>query len=852
MVTTRSLNYEGGLPTGSGVVTLFDSTAVPALKSQLQARGFNLYLLSLDNSQAGTLKGYYSMDGSTPSIEFYSSAAAASNSTSTNDYHIDIDGYVDVKFTWTNGGVNQTVFDVAQSLSDGSGEGAGVLTNDQVSTIGALTSTDPDGSIFHIYVSAVNGNDANAGTSSSTPVATWATALARLPKLRFGPVIIHLGAGTYNPTTAPMPSTMAMGSRCPIYVWGDGAGQSGDDGFTVVATDVAGGSSTDLTVKATVASTSLYTGFTMEWTTGSNVGQKRTIRNSTTTDIVPVCRWEVTPTAGDAFRILKPAAVFSYSDTCLFAQGIGNGQVESPLVLVNVTFTDSASSTALQVPLRAIRFVKCHILAYGVHSLNGTIQLKESTMHAGALSVWQGQFGRFPGQFPTYLTSTATSYAAIALSDLGLADTRDWHGWGLSGPYLSGASREPLNFDRSFFIGFFVADFLLIPQQSGAVLAGGGIETTLQGQLQVQGYLRISGTQGARLFTGAGQTAPGVPFRINTSFGGAIITSKGSEIWVDELDIVCASASSTAFTIEGNAHFPLTENGGTTGLTISVTGGIGLIIRNGGRAHFTTSTTAKYTFTSTNTGGTGLLMSNNGVLTNLAHFTMTNGAISTSYGCTWAMSGVQIVGSCTSLAVAGSRYDWQGNGASSTLTITPTTTASVAILVQSAGILVFDNLVLTINGQISVKQESTLQCVNAMGSSVVTCTAATGGLLVDCSCVDLSGITSGTFTVNQSTAFRAAVRLKGGRLYCSNTTFACTGTTYGVDLSNGGQMFVAGQPSNCVGSTKDFIDEAATTNAYNDTELSAADTCIFRGQHPSGTYSSTTAATGAAFVQRLS
>ncbi len=113
--------YTGtALPTGASVVVVFASAPPSAgvagaftFGHAFQALGIRRILLSVDNDQAGTLKAYQSQDRGTTWTRVggdVSVAAAAANSDNVIDFLVE--QYADWKVEWTNGGVDQTKFNM--------------------------------------------------------------------------------------------------------------------------------------------------------------------------------------------------------------------------------------------------------------------------------------------------------------------------------------------------------------------------------------------------------------------------------------------------------------------------------------------------------------------------------------------------------------------------------------------------------------------------------------------------------------------------------------------------------------------------------------------------------------------
>lgn len=123
------------LPTGSAVFVLFNTAPVASGGTGLgqtgaragtvpfgnwaPTNGLHAYHLNVVHSHAGTVKGYKSIDRGVTWKQFYDSASiGAPAAGSSTDQVVSVEGMADFAFTWTNGGTNQTSFDITQNLSD--------------------------------------------------------------------------------------------------------------------------------------------------------------------------------------------------------------------------------------------------------------------------------------------------------------------------------------------------------------------------------------------------------------------------------------------------------------------------------------------------------------------------------------------------------------------------------------------------------------------------------------------------------------------------------------------------------------------------------------------------------------
>lgn len=293
----------------------------------------------------------------------------------------------------------------------------------------------------NIYVSAANGNDANNGLTPATAVATDARAKALVPSTLTSPLVIHYAAGTY--AWAPIPSPLQLSDSARIWLIGDGAGQAGDDGFTVIGTDVAGAGTDANQIVTTALAPALnaYQSFTIEVLDGPAAGYRRTVLQNAAGAggaIYPVRRYEsqdattaVVPVAGNAFRIVRPAVIFTGIDTQTgspgFLEGIGKGDGGSPLFLVNLAFAATTGGSTGGVEING-----CTIYGAGIEWRGSVFP---------NLTDCAGSFGMWDHQLTTTLMprSTPASAAKAAwFADIGrgtsLTNLAQWRGWGWSVP----------------------------------------------------------------------------------------------------------------------------------------------------------------------------------------------------------------------------------------------------------------------------------------------------------------------------------------------------------------------------------------------------------------------------------
>lgn len=167
--------------------------------------------------------------------------------------------------------------------------------------------------LTNLYVAPSDpaASDANAGTSPTAPLATLDRALELLnTQGRFAvPCTVHLASDTY----AWSRTLRNLVLDDTLTIIGDGADQPGDDGFTELqaASAAAAGTSQTAVVNAAVLVDNVYQGKTIEILTGAAAGDRRTIRNNTTTTFVPCQRFTAAVAPGDSFRIVEPGAVIT-------------------------------------------------------------------------------------------------------------------------------------------------------------------------------------------------------------------------------------------------------------------------------------------------------------------------------------------------------------------------------------------------------------------------------------------------------------------------------------------------------------------------------------------------------------
>ena len=165
-----------------------------------------------------------------------------------------------------------------------------------------------------IYWDPATGNDANTGLTTVTAVATAVRVASLIGTNVITDVTVHL---THNGGALPdsglfLTSKLLQGKRIRFLadeVWDPTV-------YTVTATGTAGAATTGLNITGTFT-LGAYNSLTIEFTSIGGVEvplaqrQRKTIRDNTTTGILPVLGFDPPPIAGDTYRILTPNCYLS-------------------------------------------------------------------------------------------------------------------------------------------------------------------------------------------------------------------------------------------------------------------------------------------------------------------------------------------------------------------------------------------------------------------------------------------------------------------------------------------------------------------------------------------------------------
>jgi hypothetical protein len=328
------------------------------------------------------------------------------------------DGSVPAPATWVNTGIGaggNLAYGGAGNLffqDDPFGSFTGAVAPAIPAPMPLLTPLD----IF--VVPAPLGNDANDGLTPLTPVETMAGAYSKIPTSILGAAVrIHTAAFLGpNLVWSPIPDFVSINDEGQIIILGDGAGQPGEDGFSPVApANVAGATTTNAIVDCTAlapAPDSLL-GFTIRFTTGVAIGQLRTVRNNTATEIIPCANFDVglAPAPGDLFDILAPATFIDITAANELVCA-GSGSCFPTIINLGV-LGGGAGNRFIVANVPCLKMFGCFF------ALEAHFSARDSNVYAGV----------------TETANPAALYAAdIHLPQLwtALGGVQNWVGWGLS------------------------------------------------------------------------------------------------------------------------------------------------------------------------------------------------------------------------------------------------------------------------------------------------------------------------------------------------------------------------------------------------------------------------------------
>lgn len=200
---------------------------------------------------------------------------------------------------------------------------------------------------INIYVRDVDGDDANSGLESTSPLKTLGVAFNKIPRLLEYDVMIHVGphsgSGYVWPANGIRGIISAGGS---VIIIGDGGG-GGTDGKNILLgpSVVTAGNAEGVTTGDTYAEND-FKGHSIEVLDGDAEGDIKTVTyNAANGTIVPAHVFTAAVDPGDTIQVFEPEVVIlgsaSYSGTLSYGVGeIGTfDESGSALFIVNVKFT---------------------------------------------------------------------------------------------------------------------------------------------------------------------------------------------------------------------------------------------------------------------------------------------------------------------------------------------------------------------------------------------------------------------------------------------------------------------------------------------------------------------------------
>lgn len=111
------LKYTGTAPgTDSNTYVIFSTVAAGYPRGWGDMSDVHSFHWDIKHDQAGTLKGYHSLDGGTTWVQFYDTGSLAAP-TYTDNAVVLVEGFRDFKFEWVNGGTAQGTWVVNLDVS---------------------------------------------------------------------------------------------------------------------------------------------------------------------------------------------------------------------------------------------------------------------------------------------------------------------------------------------------------------------------------------------------------------------------------------------------------------------------------------------------------------------------------------------------------------------------------------------------------------------------------------------------------------------------------------------------------------------------------------------------------------
>jgi len=638
---------------------------------------------------------------------------------------------------------------------------------------------------LELYV-APTGNDSNAGTAAApllTLAGCWAKVAAATQStgLLASYVLIHIAAFPSNAplVMTPVPPYVPLSDNAAVYLWGDGALQGVQDGFTAIYTGtVAAGSTTANLIPAGAAPVAeALNGRALVFDADAGHAQTRVrqVRNNTAGSIVPVYPYASAPTVGAGYRVCEPA-----TNVVLNSRQITAGTI--PVSLINLYLRNGTAVTALFAGNPLVRCYGVVTAGVRVGAVNGTNLLAGTTD-----TIFVDQDGKYTEQWAA------------------LGGVKDWTGWG-----MAGLTSNLFNGIVNRASGFFVSEqfvqlapgsygqaaseiFLLGGATKGAFFTSATVRTTTVFGQTIPFFFRQtnSGSFSLTTFDTLFFAASNVAFDTLTS--GGWISTFGGNFTVRGLSSNIAAANGSAIQAFNMGNVLINLAGGFV-CTISSTstsqpviqvdeaivdlipvvtaGGIQITGNTSSGAVFIRSGTLRVdgsaaTFNITNPNGAGRAV-------------LMNGGRLETYGCsqTWSAGG-----NCVELT-AGSDITSNVNSTTS-LSITGGTSGTGRGAQMSGGSRILAQHAVTMNGVANAllcEAGSEVVCANALTAT------ATAGIAVQ-----VDSLSSVECTGCAITGSTTGVRCISGGRFALLGSAACTITgtaTDGIDCTGGGQFYV--------------------------------------------------------------
>lgn len=238
---------------------------------------------------------------------------------------------------------------------------------------------------YYVRTPAAGGSDILGTGTPGRPWATPARALAEAQRSQ-AIAVVHVGSGTYQ-------RPIFRNVLGPVAFAGDGGGDPSDDGLAELLGPTAAGAGTSASQISGAFIADQYNKAAIEMLTGDAAGQRRSIFDTTATELVPARNFNPAPIAGDSYRIVVPAVIWDGFQTQeIWIQHCGNPSSSQFLAASTETLspTDVQEGVHLvNIALSAVGTPRLRILAstfgaYGVDVQNDVrIDMRRSTLISG-------------------------------------------------------------------------------------------------------------------------------------------------------------------------------------------------------------------------------------------------------------------------------------------------------------------------------------------------------------------------------------------------------------------------------------------------------------------------------------